>query len=321
MRSYSLIAPAKINLYLQIVGDLFESPARGRSDGFHELVMVLQSIELADLVTVRAIGTDQIQLHCDNAEVPQDQTNLAYKAAALMQQAFPDSFSKYGGVEITIQKRIPIGAGLAGGSANAAAVIVGLDLMWSLGLTQSELQDLGATLGSDIPFCITGGTALATGRGEKIDPLPDLNHIHVVLAKYQNLPVSTPWAYKTYRQQFGATYPRSSGDLEVRKKHAGGMLAAIAHQDQTQIAKLLHNDLEKVVLPEYPQVQALRDRFQSLNVLGTMMSGSGSTVFALVESVEQAEQVKSEMRSAFLAPDLDLWVTKFCSSGVRLANH
>jgi 4-diphosphocytidyl-2-C-methyl-D-erythritol kinase len=321
MRSYSLIAPAKINLYLQIVGDLSESPARGRSDGFHELVMVLQSIELADLVTVRAIGTDQIQLHCNHAEVPQDQTNLAYKAAALMQQEFPDSFSKYGGVEITIQKRIPIGAGLAGGSANAAAVIVGLDLMWNLGLTQSELQDLGAMLGSDIPFCITGGTALATGRGEKIDPLPDLNHIYVVLAKYRNLPVSTPWAYKTYRQQFGATYPKSLGDLEVRKQNAGGMLAAIAHQDQTQIAKLLHNDLEKVVLPQYPQVQALRDRFQSLNVLGTMMSGSGSTVFALVESIEQAEQVKGEMRSAFLAPDLDLWVTKFCSSGVRLANH
>lgn len=206
MRVYSLIAPAKINLYLQIVGD--------RPDGFHELVMVLQSIELADLVTVRANGTDQTRIHCDNAEVPLDETNLAYRAAVMMQQQFPNSFAKYGGVEIKIQKHIPIGAGLAGGSANAAAAIVGLDLMWNLGLTQSELQDLGATLGSDIPFCITGGTALATGRGEKLDPLPDLNQTYIVLAKYRHLPISTPWAYKTYRQQFEKAIPK----IPVRSK-------------------------------------------------------------------------------------------------------
>lgn len=310
MRSYSLVAPAKINLYLQIVGD--------RPDGFHELVMVLQSIELADLVTVRPIGAETIQVRCDHPTVPQDQTNLAYKAADLMVRQFPDYFARFGGVEINIQKRIPIGAGLAGGSSDAAAVLVGLDLMWGLGLTHSDLQELGATLGSDIPFCISGGTALATGRGEQLDGLPDLHNIDVVLAKYRDLPISTPWAYQTYRQQFGDTYPKSVSEIETRKQQSRELMAAIAQQNLAQIGKLLHNDLERVVLPEYLQVQQLRDRFQSLGVLGTMMSGSGSTVFGLVESQAHAEQVREQMRATIADPNLDLWVTKFCPSGVRL---
>lgn len=311
MRSYSLIAPAKINLYLQIVGD--------RPDGFHELIMVLQSIELADLVTVRASSTDAIRVHCDQVGVPLDQTNLAYRAADLMRQQFPDVFAKFGGVEIDLQKRIPMGAGLAGGSANAAAVLVGVDMLWNLGLTQSELQDLAAMLGSDIPFCVSGGTALATGRGEKLDPLPDLHDIYVVLAKYRDLPVSTPWAYKTYRQNFGDTYPKTTEDIEARKRRSRNMLNAIAHQDAKQIGQLLYNDLERVVLPEFAKVQHLRDEFQKLEILGTMMSGSGSTVFALVESQAKAEQVKAQMNQAISDPELDLWVTKFSPSGVRLA--
>jgi 4-diphosphocytidyl-2-C-methyl-D-erythritol kinase len=311
MRSYSLIAPAKINLYLQIVGD--------RPDGFHELIMVLQSIELADFVTVRASSTDTIRVHCNQPGVPLDQTNLAYRAADLMSQQFPDVFAKFGGVEIDLQKRIPMGAGLAGGSANAAAVLVGMDLLWSLGLTQSELQDLAAMLGSDIPFCISGGTALATGRGEKLDPLPDLNKTYVVLAKYRDLPVSTPWAYKTYRQNFGDTYPKTATEIEERKQRSRQMLSAIAHQDAKQIGRLLYNDLERVVLPEFPKVQQLRDEFQKLDILGTMMSGSGSTVFALVDSLAKAEQVKAQMSQAIADPELELWVTKFSLCGVRLA--
>ena len=166
MRSYSLLASAKINLYLEIIGD--------RPDGYHELAMVLQSIDLADRIDLRAIGTDTIRVRCDHPQVPPDKNNLAYRAADLLAQQFPDALAKYGGVEITIHKQIPVAAGLAGGSANAAAVLVGMDLLWQLGLTQSELQELGGTLGSDVPFCIVGGTALATGRGDKLSPLPDL---------------------------------------------------------------------------------------------------------------------------------------------------
>jgi len=311
MRSYYLLAPAKINLYLEIIGH--------RPDGYHELVMVMQSIDLADRIDLRANGTDQIRVHCDHDQVPADQTNLAYRAAALMAIEFPDSYSKYGGVEITIDKRIPIGAGLAGGSVNAAAVLVGLDLMWQLGLTQSELQELGAKLGSDVPFCIAGGTAIATGRGEQLSLLPGLDHLYAVLGKHRSLSVSTPWAYQTYRQQFGSSYP-SATDLEGRRNrvHSGPIVSAIAQKDQAQIGKLLSNDLEKVVLPAYPQVAELRSHFQHLNSLGTMMSGSGPTVFTLAATQPQAEQIQAQIRADLPDPDLEFWVTKFIAGGIQI---
>jgi 4-diphosphocytidyl-2-C-methyl-D-erythritol kinase len=282
----------------------------------------MQSVDLADHVTVRETRDRGIIVRCDDGEVPQDETNLAYKAAALMQQLYPQVAAKHGGLAITIQKKIPMGAGLAGGSADCAAVLVGIDLLWDLGLTQAELQAIAAQIGSDIPFCITGGTALATGRGEIIDPLPDLDNLYVVLAKYRDLPVSTPWAYQTFRQRFGATYPTTPAETEIKKQtmRSGEMLSAI-HQRQTQqIAQLLYNDLEKAVLPEFPQIQGLRDAFAQLpTVLGTMMSGSGSTVFALCDSADAAIAVQGQMQAQFADPMLDLWVTKFAAAGVRLA--
>lgn len=146
MRAYSLLAPAKINLYLEILGDA--------GNGYHELAMVLQSIELADRIDVRAIATDTIRVYCNDPLVPPNQGNLAYRAVELMAQQFPDVFAQFGGVEVTINKQIPVAAGLAGGSTDAAAVLVGVDLLWNLGLTQPELQDLAARLGSDVPFCL-----------------------------------------------------------------------------------------------------------------------------------------------------------------------
>ncbi|MGH2415625.1 MAG: 4-(cytidine 5'-diphospho)-2-C-methyl-D-erythritol kinase, partial [Microcystaceae cyanobacterium] len=189
MHSYSLIAPAKINLYLEIIGD--------RPDGYHELVMILQSINLADRLTLQPNGTEQIRLYCHHPQVPLNSSNLAYRAAQLMKEEFPKIFSNYGGVDIIIDKRIPVAAGLAGGSTNAAAVLVGIDLIWELGLTHPELQILAAKLGSDIPFCVSGGTAIATGRGEQLDFINDLDNLWIVLAKHQSLAISTAWAYQT----------------------------------------------------------------------------------------------------------------------------
>lgn len=312
MRSYSLIAPAKINLYLEILGD--------RADGYHELVMILQSIDLADKIDLRAIGTQGIQVHCEDAEVPQDESNLAYRAAKLMADNFPERFAQFGGVEINIKKNIPVAAGLAGGSTDAAAVLVGLDMMWQLGLTQPELQDLAAKLGSDVPFCLAGGTAIATGRGEELDPLPSLDSLYVVLAKYRNLAVSTPWAYQTYRSQFGDTYIRDVNSLESRahRVHSGPMVQAILHNNVGEIGKLLYNDLEKVVLPNYPQVLQLRKAFESSGALGTMMSGSGPTVFALCESEGEAQRILQEVRRVISVPDLGFWVSRFSNHGVQV---
>ncbi|MGG6294793.1 4-(cytidine 5'-diphospho)-2-C-methyl-D-erythritol kinase [Leptolyngbya sp. AN02str] len=312
MRTYSLLAPAKINLYLEILGD--------RPDGFHEMAMVMQSVGLADRVQVRANGTDRFQVACNHPDVPIDASNLAYRAATLLAQECPEAFARFGGVDITIDKHIPVGAGLAGGSVNAAAVLVGLDLMWNLGLTQSELQELGARLGSDIPFCISGGTAIATGRGEQLAPLPRIEHLHVLLAKYRSLSVSTAWAYTTYRKQFGEGYIRERDRLDQRRQavHSGPMVSAIAQHNHQKIAALLHNDLEKIVLPHQPKVAELKAALLAMEPLGVMMSGSGPTVFALAETAEQAQTLQQRLRRQFPDPDLELWVTECMSHGVQV---
>ncbi len=311
MTVYKLLAPAKINLHLEILGL--------RSDQFHELAMIMQSVELADVVEVKALSTSQITLHCDQPAVPQDHTNLAYRAADLMRQRFPQASQHHGGVAITLHKRIPMAAGLAGGSGNAAAVLVGVNLLWNLGLTQLELQTLGAEIGSDIPFCISGGTAIATGRGEKIDSLPTLQQGAVVLGKYRNISVSTPWAYQTYRQQFIQTY--AAGDALRNKSarvHSGQLVQAITKQDLTQIGQLLYNDLEKVVLPTHPLVADLRSAFAQTKNLGVLMSGSGPTVFALAADLDQAQSIATQVRAARPDPELELFVTRLAAQGVHL---
>ncbi|MEI2583939.1 4-(cytidine 5'-diphospho)-2-C-methyl-D-erythritol kinase [Scytonema sp. PRP1] len=311
MLSYSLIASAKINLYLEIIG--------ARPDGYHDLAMVLQSIDLADQIDLHSRSDDAICLHCNHPEVPQDESNLAYKAAALMATKFPDAFARYGGVDITIHKRIPVGAGLAGGSTNAAAVLVGLNLMWNLKLSDKQLQYLGSLLGSDVPFCIVGGTMLATGRGEYLTPLPVLGRSYVVLGKYRSLSVSTAWAYQTFRHQYLSSCMSNALAVENLEQSASieKMVSAINHQNERNIGQFLYNDLERVVLPEYQKVQRLKEEFQRLGC-ATMMSGSGPTVFALTHSQAEAQQILESVKIAIADPDLDLWVSQFTPSSIRI---
>ncbi|TVQ44920.1 MAG: 4-(cytidine 5'-diphospho)-2-C-methyl-D-erythritol kinase [Gloeocapsa sp. DLM2.Bin57] len=312
MRSYHLVAPGKINLYLEIIGI--------RQDNYHELVMIMQSIDLADHLEIRSNGTEEIRVYCDNPEVPLTRDNLAYQAVRLIQGEFPKIAANYGGVDIIIDKRIPVAAGLAGGSGNAAAVLVGLNLMWELGLTQPELQILGAKLGSDVPFSLTGGTAIATGRGEQLDPIPDLTNLAVVLAKYRHLCVSTPWAYGTYRQEYGHTYPNDLNNFLTTSQriHSGPLVQAIVGQDGAKIGQLLHNDLEKAVFPEYPEVEQLKRTMSSLGGLGTMMSGSGPTVFTLCNNLTEAEILQEKLLVRMDDPDLAAWTAQLSASGIHL---
>lgn len=310
MERCTLSAPAKINLHLEIIGD--------RPDGYHELAMVMQSVALCDRLELRANGLEQFRVHCNTPGVPGDRTNLALRAADLMAQQYPESYHNLGGVDIRLKKMIPIAAGLAGGSADAAAVLVGLNLLWNLGLTQPELWELGAQLGSDIPFCISGGTALASSRGEEITPLPSMEGLSVVLAKYRSLAVSTPWAYKTFRERFSHTYATGESEQEQRRHslHAGPMMSALLNHDKADIGRLLYNDLEKVVLPEFPSVAQLRQVMSDGDVLGAMMSGSGPTVFALTETPEQAQALCDHVKHEIPDDDLALWVTEFCPTGI-----
>jgi 4-diphosphocytidyl-2-C-methyl-D-erythritol kinase len=182
------------------------------------------------------------------------------------------------------------------------------------------LQTLAAQLGSDVPFCIAGGTAIATGRGEKLDPIKDLDNLWIVLAKYRNIAVSTPWAYQTYRQQFHRSYLQEKKDIQSRTSeiHSGPLVSAIVHKNSEKIGQLLYNDLEKVVLPEYESVAKLRKILAKAGGLGTMMSGSGPTVFTLCQSESEAEQIRQQAESEISDPHLDFWVSQLTNKGIQV---
>ncbi|MDX1976183.1 MAG: 4-(cytidine 5'-diphospho)-2-C-methyl-D-erythritol kinase [Pseudanabaenaceae cyanobacterium bins.68] len=297
----TLLAPAKINLYLEIKAN--------RADGYHELVMVLQSINLSDRLEIHRWGVDAIKVHCNHPQVPCDQTNLAYRAAALLQERYPD----HGGVEIRIEKNIPVGAGLAGGSADGAAVLVGLNHLWQLGLTLTELQEIAAELGSDLPFCLGGGTALAVGRGEVLSSLPGLENLALVIAKPKDLAISTGWVYQTFRQR---NLLVNAPQVQLSSQ----MIAAIASPelDLTRIGRHLYNDLERVVLPEYAMVRALKAALQAEETYGVLMSGSGSTVFAIARDLGQAQQIAADLPQSLNFP-VDAWAVTTCSHGIQMA--
>lgn len=294
MRSCVLEARAKVNLYLEICGL--------RPDGFHAVRMILQSIALADVIRLNP-DSEGISIRCDHPQVPSDNTNLAYRAAELIQVSF--GISK--GIAIEIEKRIPVAAGLAGGSADAAAVFVGLNQVWGLGLTQGELAQLGQQLGSDIPFCIAGGTQLAQGRGELLEPLPDLDGMPLLLAKPRQVGISTAWAYRTYH------------DFEAdpsRAHNLPGLIQAIQRRDPAALAGLLSNDLERPVLAHHPLIAQLKQAQLHAGALGSLMSGSGSTVFGIWPTVAAAAQAQAQLAAGFA--EVDFWVTTAAPSGIRL---
>lgn len=263
----TLSANAKINLTLDILGT--------REDGYHEVAMIMQEISLHDTLSVGKINQGislTIAIEGQQGTLPADESNLCWKAAALVQK----EYNLQEGVEIHLTKRIPMAAGLAGGSADAAAVLKGMNHLFRLGMTEARLCELGARLGSDIPFCIMGGTMLATGRGEVLTRLPSFPRLSVVLAK-PPVGVSTAWAYKTYDAGYDGPHP----DNEA-------MLAAIHEGDAHKAAGLLCNVLEGVTETEHPVIADYKRLMLEHGAMASMMSGSGPTVFGLVREKQQA---------------------------------
>jgi 4-diphosphocytidyl-2-C-methyl-D-erythritol kinase len=297
MVSCSLLACAKVNFYIEILGH--------RSDGYHEVRMILQSIDLADRIHLDLIETG-ILIECQHPEVPTDQRNLAYRAAELLQKTYGSNGSK-GGVRIQIEKNIPVAAGLAGGSTNAAAVLVGLNYLWDLKLSQVELEALAAKLGSDIPFCLLGGTQLATGRGEILQRLPDLPVTALVLAKHYSLGISTAWAYQTYRLL------KIAGQMPDAP--ANGYEFAFNRPDPVTVAQHLYNALEHPVLSQHPEISHLKEKLVQAGALGSLMSGSGPTVFAVMPSMEMALKAQQELSRDY--PEIQFWATQTTSTGIQ----
>lgn len=263
----TLSANAKINLTLDILGT--------REDGYHEVAMIMQEISLHDTLSMGKINQGislTIVIEGQQGNLPADESNLCWKAAALVQK----EYNLQEGVEIHLTKRIPMAAGLAGGSADAAAVLKGMNHLFRLGMTEARLCELGARLGSDIPFCIMGGTMLATGRGEVLTRLPSFPRLSVVLAK-PPVGVSTAWAYKTYDAGYDGPHP----DNEA-------MLEAIHGGDAHKAASLLCNVLEGVTETEHPVIADYKRLMMEHGAMASMMSGSGPTVFGLVREKQQA---------------------------------
>jgi len=264
-------APAKINLSLDV---LYK-----REDGYHEVEMVMTTIDLADRIELTLLSEDVIKISSQNRFVPDDQRNLAFQAAKLLK----DRYQVKKGVQIGIEKTIPVAAGLAGGSSDAAATLRGLNKLWNLQLTLDELAEIGSEIGSDVSFCVYGGTALAKGRGEKITELPPPPTCWVILAK-PFIGVSTADVYRRL-------------DLSnVNHPNTAEMIQSINKGDFKGVCDSIGNVLEDVTLNLHPEVAQIKDQMIRFGADAVLMSGSGPTVFALVQHDSRMNRIYNGLR-------------------------
>ena len=290
-------ANAKINLSLDVTGV--------RENGYHDVRMIMQSIELCDYLDIEVNNSGRIELTCSNPEIECDKGNLIYKAAdKLINKAVDEEIiDKNTGVTISLQKNIPIAAGLAGGSTDAAATLVGLNEELGLGYSSSELRGLGVTLGADIPFCIEGGTYLSEGIGEVLSKLKDAPDCFIVLVK-PDINVSTKFVYDNLILNEETVHP----DVDA-------MLNAIETGSIKRVADCLDNLLATVTEKEYPIIVDIKNILKENGALNAIMSGSGPTVFGLFDDEEKAKEAlsilgsKVEFKQGF--------VTTFAKYGIK----
>lgn len=272
MREIRLKAMAKINLGLDVL--------RKREDGYHEVRMIMQTIRLFDRITIYRTEDPQIRVRTNLHYLPVNEDNLVYRAAKLLLDEFPTGK----GVLIELNKYIPVAAGLAGGSADAAAVLVGVNRMFGLRLGKRQLMERALQIGADVPFCVMRGTALAEGIGEKLTPLPAMPDCSIVVAK-PKVYVSTKAVYGNLKADEIREHPDIDGQIEALKQG-----------DLKGLAKRMGNVLETVTVPEYPVIGQIKERMLEHGALNAMMSGSGPTVFGLFTDREKARTVCGVLR-------------------------
>ena len=277
MDRLELKALGKINLGLDVLGR--------RENGYHDVRMVMQTVYLYDKIWMEKKKDPQITLETNLYYLPVNENNLAYQAAKLLM----DEFDIKEGVDIRLEKHIPVAAGMAGGSSNAAAVLYGMNQMFSLGLSREELMERGVKLGADVPYCIMRGTALAEGIGEELSQLPRIPKCHVVIAK-PPISVSTKMVYEKLDALELVEHPDIDGIIE-------GLNAG----DLKMITGCMGNVLEKVTIEEYPVIEQIKDVMKENGALNAMMSGSGPTVFGIYDDKRKARAAAAKVRQAGLA--------------------
>ncbi len=285
MDQIRLKAMAKINLGLDVV--------RRREDGYHEVRMIMQNVYLYDNIFMKKIGDDEIKVSTNLHFLPTNENNLVYKAAKLLK----DEFDLKSGVFIELNKHIPVAAGMAGGSSDAAAVLYGMNKLFSLHLSEQELMKRGVKIGADVPYCIMRGTALSEGIGEILTALPPMPRCPILIAK-PAISVSTKYVYENLHANELQRHP----DID-------GIVAAIKAEDIHGVASRLENVLETVTEKEYPVITQLKDFMKAHGALNAIMSGSGPTVFGIYDQEETAQAAYRELKSAGLAKQVFLTET------------
>lgn len=279
MKTESREAFAKINLFLDVTGR--------RDNGYHNILSIMQSVSLSDTVTVE-LTPKEISVSSNDAQVPCDSTNIAFRAAT--------KFFEFTGIEagarINIEKRIPMAAGLAGGSTDGAATIMALNELTEAGLTECNLIRIASEVGADVPFCLFGGTRITRGIGDILEDCPPCPGFHVVVA-IGGREVSTPWAYGELDRSFG-NFNEYSTNLEK----FDSLLAAMAGADRHGVAKSTFNIFEAVVPSQRPTVSSLKEQMLQNGALCAMMSGSGPSVFGLFDSAESAQNAAERIQLA-----------------------
>lgn len=274
IRHLGLKAYGKINLGLDVL--------RKREDGYHEVRMIMQTVGLYDKIDLYLKETPGIEVETNLFYLPVNENNLVYKAAKLLM----DEFHITHGLSIHLKKFIPVSAGMAGGSSDAAAVLFGVNKMFQMELSQKELMERGVKIGADVPYCIMRGTALAEGIGEILTPLAPIPQCQVLIAK-PGISVSTRFVYE--HLDAAGLKAEDHPDIEGLKNAIGG-------QDIYKVSRLLGNVLETVTIPEYPVIAEIKERMLSLGATGALMSGSGPTVFGIFTNPRAAKEAYEELR-------------------------
>ncbi len=275
-------AYAKINLGLDVIGK--------RDDGYHLVKMIMQNVDIYDTLTFEDEESGQIILTSGSDKVPADESNLVYKVAAQLKE-------KYGvksGVKINLEKRIPVAAGMAGGSTDAAAAYLALNELWGLSLDKKSLCELAVKLGADIPYCILGGTALSEGIGEELTIIKDVPDFHLVVAK-PAIDVSTGWVYKELDSKEIKSHP----DID-------GIRGAIEDGDIYKMCSLIGNVLETVTITKYEVIKDIEKILEDNGAVKAFMTGSGPTVFAVYDDIEKARKGYDAVKNSGIAPELFL---------------